>query len=82
MLAYLLVIMNYSFYSGASIPVEKGLNPWGDVILAYEMNGQPLPKDHGFPLRVIVPGTVAARSVKWLQRIVLSGEQMLNVSSL
>ena len=62
------------FSSGASIPVEKGLNPWGDVILAYEMNGQPLPRDHGFPLRVIVPGTVAARSVKWLQRIVLSGK--------
>jgi sulfite oxidase len=68
--------MNYSFHSGASIPVEKGLNPWGDVILAYEMNGQPLPKDHGFPLRVIVPGTVAARSVKWLQRIVLSGNRI------
>lgn len=37
-----------------------------DVILAYEMNGQPLTRDHGFPVRVIVPGTVGARNVKWL----------------
>jgi len=63
--------------SGASVPVEKALNPWGDVILAYEMNGEPLPRDHGFPLRVIVPGTIAARSVKWLQRIILSGNHLL-----
>ncbi len=42
---------------------------------AYEMNGQPLPRDHGFPLRVIVPGVVGARNVKWVQKIVLSGEQ-------
>jgi sulfite oxidase len=64
-------------FSGASVPVEKALNPWGDVILAYEMNGEPLPRDHGFPLRVIVPGTIAARSVKWLQRIILSGNHLL-----
>ena len=61
---------------GASIPVEKAFNPWGDVILAYEMNGQPLPRDHGFPLRVIVPGVVGARNVKWVQKIVLSGEPL------
>ena len=57
------------------MPAEKALNPWGDVLLVYEMNGEPLPRDHGFPLRVIVPGTVAARSVKWVQRIVLSGKK-------
>ena len=38
------------------------------------MNGQPLPRDHGFPLRVIVPGVVGARNVKWVQKIVLSGK--------
>jgi sulfite oxidase len=60
--------------SGASIPVAKGKNPWGDVLLAYEMNGQVLPRDHGFPLRVVVPGVVGARNVKWVQKIVLSGD--------
>jgi sulfite oxidase len=60
---------------GASIPVDSALNPYGDVILAYAMNGEPLPRDHGFPLRAIVPGYVAARSVKWLKRITVSDEE-------
>lgn len=60
---------------GASIPIEKALDPRGDVLLAYEMNGQPLSRDHGFPLRVIVPGIVGARNVKWLSRIVVSKDE-------
>lgn len=51
---------------GASIPISKAMDPRGDVLLAYEMNGQPIPRDHGFPIRVIVPGVVGARNVKWL----------------
>lgn len=51
---------------GASIPIEKALDPHGDVILAYEMNGEPIPRDHGYPVRVVVPGVVGARNVKWL----------------
>ncbi|PFH31687.1 putative sulfite oxidase [Besnoitia besnoiti] len=43
-----------------------------DVLLAYEMNGKDLPVDHGAPVRVIVPGAVGARSVKWLKKITLS----------
>ncbi len=39
------------------------------VLLAYAMNGDPLPLDHGFPLRVIVPGWYAVASVKWLNEI-------------
>lgn len=57
---------------GASIPIEKALDPNGDVLLAFEMNGEPLSRDHGFPIRVIVPGVVGARNVKWLGRIVVS----------
>lgn len=41
----------------------------GDVILAYEMNGEPLSRDHGYPVRVIAPGIVGARSVKWLGQL-------------
>ncbi|CAH0386283.1 unnamed protein product [Bemisia tabaci] len=61
-----------SVFYGASIPIEKALNPAGDVILAYEMNGEPIPRDHGYPLRVIVPGIVGARNVKWLGKIIVS----------
>lgn len=51
---------------GTSIPISKAMDPRADVILAYEMNGAPLSRDHGFPIRVIVPGVVGARNVKWL----------------
>lgn len=60
---------------GASIPIWKALDKRGDVILAYEMNGVPIPRDHGFPIRVIVPGVVGARNVKWLGRIVVSDNE-------
>lgn len=48
--------------------------PWSkvkanEVMLAWEMNGEPLPKIHGYPLRVLVFGYIGARSVKWLYRI-------------
>jgi sulfite oxidase len=54
---------------------EKALNPYGDCIICYEMNDQPLPRDHGFPLRMIVPGYAAVRNVKWLTKIELSQEE-------
>ncbi|CAJ1968209.1 unnamed protein product [Cylindrotheca closterium] len=59
----------------ASIGIEKAMNPYGDVIVCYEMNGKPLPRDHGYPLRVIVPGYAAVRNVKWVQKIELSQEE-------
>lgn len=60
---------------GASIPLATVVDPRNDVLLAFGMNGVPLPRDHGFPLRVVVPGHVAARSVKWLSKIVISDEE-------
>jgi len=60
----------------ASIPIEKVMNPYGDVILAYEMNGEELPRDHGYPLRVIVPGYVGIRNIKWLKKITLSEDEV------
>lgn len=59
----------------ASIPIEKALSPFGDVLLAYEMNGEPLPAEHGAPLRVVVPGVVGVRNVKWVGHIELSKEE-------
>lgn len=60
---------------GASVPLHTALDPRNDVILAFGMNGQPLPRDHGSPLRAVVPGHVAARSVKWLSKIVVADEE-------
>ena len=41
----------------------------GDVLLAYELNGAPLPAEHGFPVRLVVPGYYGTNSVKWLWRL-------------
>ena len=56
-----------------ALPIEKAMDP--DTLLAYAMNGEDLPKDHGYPLRALVSGWVGSASVKWLSRIVVSAEQ-------
>ena len=68
--------LNQRFRYGGSIPLTKGMCP--EVILAYEMNGEPLALVHGFPLRTIVPGYIGARSVKWLDRITVQSEPSQN----
>jgi DMSO/TMAO reductase YedYZ molybdopterin-dependent catalytic subunit len=50
-----------------SMSVADALNP--DNLLCYEMNGEPLPPEHGFPLRLIAPGWYGVANVKWLNRI-------------
>jgi sulfite oxidase len=50
-----------------TVPVKKSLDP--DTVLAFEMNGEPLPISHGFPLRLVVPGWAGDCSVKWVTDI-------------
>ena len=47
-----------------SLPIAKAIHP--DTLLAYEMNGEQLPPDHGFPMRLLVPGWYGMTGVKWL----------------
>jgi sulfite oxidase len=58
------------FAFGGSIPLAKALSQ--EVLLAYDLNGEPLPPVHGFPLRAVVPGCIGARSVKWLSEIIVT----------
>jgi sulfite oxidase len=58
-----------------SIPLQTALSSQSDVLLAYEMNGEELTRTHGGPLRAIVPGVTAARSVKWVGRVSVSDEE-------
>jgi DMSO/TMAO reductase YedYZ molybdopterin-dependent catalytic subunit len=51
-----------------SIPRRRAMQP--DVLIAYQMNGQDLTPDHGYPLRAIVPGHYGMASVKWLTDVV------------
>ena len=50
-----------------TIPLEKAMEP--TTLLAYEMNGEPLPYRHGYPLRAIVPGYFGEKNVKWLTKV-------------
>ena len=56
------------------VTAQQALHP--DTLLAYGLNGEPLPRDHGFPLRALVPGWVGSTSIKWLGRIVVTREQL------
>lgn len=57
------------------ISLDYAMNPMNDVILAYEMNDYPLPPDHGYPVRVMIPGYVGGKCVKWLSKIWISKEE-------
>jgi sulfane dehydrogenase subunit SoxC len=56
-----------------SLPLEEALR--ADVLLAYDVNGGPLPPQHGFPLRLLVPGWYGMTSVKWLSRVTVLATQ-------
>ncbi|KAF7713010.1 Uncharacterized protein PECH_007246 [Penicillium ucsense] len=58
-----------------SIPLAYAMDPENDVMLAYEMNDARLPPDHGYPVRLMIPGFVGGRCVKWLRRIWVSEKE-------
>ncbi|SFN21240.1 Oxidoreductase molybdopterin binding domain-containing protein [Actinomadura madurae] len=57
------------------LPVAKAMK---DVLLAYEMNGAPLPPDHGHPVRLVVPSWPGIASVKWLGDVQVAGEPLFS----
>ncbi|KAA8498335.1 Nitrate reductase NADH 2 [Porphyridium purpureum] len=59
---------------GTSIPISLALDVFGEVLIAYENNGMRLTPDHGFPVRVIIPGWIGGRMVKWLKEITVTEE--------
>lgn len=60
---------------GTSIRKEVAMDPSRDIILAYIQNGERLTPDHGFPVRMIIPGFIGGRMVKWLKRIVVTTQE-------
>jgi DMSO/TMAO reductase YedYZ molybdopterin-dependent catalytic subunit len=56
------------------MPLEIARRP--QTLLAYAMNGDPLPPDNGYPVRAIVPGWIGTNSIKWVGRIVVSSQPL------
>jgi len=59
-----------------SMSIEDAMDP--DILLAYEVNGEPLPTANGFPLRLVVPGWYGVANVKWLNRIEVRDRRLEN----
>ncbi|KAF7543267.1 hypothetical protein G7Z17_g10884 [Cylindrodendrum hubeiense] len=61
-------------YYGTSIKLNWCMDPNRGVMVAHRMNGEALHPDHGKPVRIIIPGQIGGRSVKWLKRIIVTSE--------
>ena len=60
-------------YYGTSLKLNWCMDDNRGIMLAHKMNGEMLTPDHGKPLRVVVPGQIGGRSVKWLKRLIVTG---------
>ncbi|XP_075489022.1 nitrate reductase [NADH] 2-like [Primulina tabacum] len=60
---------------GTSLKKQMAIDPSRDILLAYMQNGERLSPDHGFPVRVIIPGFIGGRMVKWLKRIIVTTKE-------
>ena len=63
---------------GTSINYWTAMDPACDVMLAYQQNGENLKPDHGFPLRLLIPGFIGGRMIKWLNEITVTPEESDN----
>lgn len=59
---------------GTSVDIATAMDPIGDVMIAYRQNDILLAPDHGYPVRVIIPGWIGGRMVKWLRKIEVTAE--------
>lgn len=63
---------------GTSVPLAHALDNANDALIVYKANGEWLLPDHGYPVRMVVPGHIGARAVKWLSEITVSREESKN----
>ncbi|KAF1965389.1 hypothetical protein BU23DRAFT_25378 [Bimuria novae-zelandiae CBS 107.79] len=59
---------------GTSVKLNWAMDPNRGMMLAHKMNGESLTPDHGKPLRVVIPGQIGGRSVKWLKKLIITAE--------
>ena len=59
-------------YYGTSLKLNWCMDPNKGILIAHKMNGEKLHPDHGKPVRIVVPGQIGGRSVKWLRRIIVT----------
>ncbi|POS78391.1 nitrate reductase [Diaporthe helianthi] len=59
-------------YYGTSIKLSWAADPNRGIMVAHGMNGETLAPDHGKPLRIVIPGQIGGRSVKWLKKIIVT----------
>ena len=57
-----------------SIPIERALDPRNEVMLSYELNGEDILPEHGYPVRLICPGYISVRSAKWVCKLIINDE--------
>ncbi|KAK9815051.1 hypothetical protein WJX73_005946 [Symbiochloris irregularis] len=63
---------------GTSLKYGTAMDPGCDVLVAYMQNGRLLQPDHGYPVRIIIPGHIGGRMVKWLDEITVTGVESDN----
>ena len=63
---------------GTSVPIDRCMDRTQDVLIAFMQNGEKLRPDHGYPVRVILPGHIGGRTIKWLCKIIVTEEESDN----